>query len=262
MGPVPADLPRRIGFWGAAAVMVGVTIGSGIFRTPPDIANHFGAPLTILALWLAGGLLSLCGALTYAEMACMFPQSGGVYVFLREGLGKPVAFVFGWTYMLLTKPFAAAGIAVIFAEHLLLLVGAELDPGRKALAVNAIVTLGLTALTLINVIGVDPSTGVAKVLTALKVAALLALVAIAIVLGKGTTANLAAGPPPEPFLVALAPAMLGILWTYDGWSDIGSIAGEVKNPQRLLPRIYLAGTAAIVAIYLAVNAVYMWVVPL
>src|SRR5262245_53613698 len=119
--PSHSDLPRRIGFWGATAVMVGVTIGSGIFLTPPDIASQLGSPLLILLLWLFGGVLSLCGAFTYAEMATLYPESGGVYVFLREGLGRPTAFVFGWTYMLLTKPFAAAGIAVIFAEHLLLL---------------------------------------------------------------------------------------------------------------------------------------------
>ena len=89
--------------------MVGIIIGSGIFRQPPEIARALDSPILILSLWLVGGLLALCGALTYSELATMYPQSGGVYVFLREGLGRGTAFVFGWTYMLISKPFAAAG---------------------------------------------------------------------------------------------------------------------------------------------------------
>src|SRR5205809_3912753 len=102
------DLPRRIGFWGASAVMVGIIVGGGIFRTPASIALHLGNPWVVLAFWAAGGVLSLLGALTYAEMAAMYPESGGVYVFLREGFGRCIAFVFGWTYLLITKPLGAA----------------------------------------------------------------------------------------------------------------------------------------------------------
>src|SRR5262245_7771509 len=100
------DLPRRIGFWGAAAVMVGVIIGSGIFRTPVSIAQQMDSPALILAMWAIGGVLSLFGAMTYAELATRTPRSGGIYIFLRRGLGGCVAFVFGWTYMIITKPFA------------------------------------------------------------------------------------------------------------------------------------------------------------
>jgi amino acid transporter len=260
---MPRDLPRRIGFWGASAIVVGVTIGTGIFRQPPEIAKFMGSPAMILALWALGGLLSLCGALTYAELATMFPQSGGVYVFLREGLGRAVAFVFGWTYMLITKPFAAAGIAVIFSEHLLMLLKVEFaDAGRRALAVNAITTAELVLLTVINAVGVGPSTALAKLLTGLKMGALAAMVALAVVLMKGSPENFSAGPSPVGLWAALAPVMLAILWTYDGWSDIGSIAGEVREPDRLLPRIYITGPLAVMALYLAVNAVYLWLVPL
>lgn len=257
------DLPRKIGFWGAFAVVVGVTIGSGIFAQPPEIARHLGSPGLILALWALGGVLALCGAMTYAELAAMHPHTGGIYVFLREGLGRPVAFVFGWTYMLITKPFAAAGIGVIFSEHLLLLIGARsADPHTHQLTVNSVTTALLIVLTIVNVIGVRASAGVATVLTTLKVASLGAIVALAVVLVKGSAANLESVPPPKPFLIALAPVMLAVMWTYDGWSDVGSIAGEIREPQRMLPRVYLLGTAAITMIYLAVNAVYLWVVPL
>jgi amino acid transporter len=251
----PRDLPRRIGFWGAIAVMIGVIIGSGIFKTAPQIAQQMGDPRLILLLWLAGGLLALLGAFTYAELAAMHPQSGGVYVFLREGFGPRVAFVFGWTYMLLTKPFAAAGIAVIFSEHLNRLLGVSWD-GR---VVTSIVLIVLTA---INVVGVGPSTSLAKVLTGLKFGALAAIVVLAIVLQKGNGANFHAVEAPRPFWLALAPVMAMIMWTYDGWADVGSIAGEVENPGRSLPRIYILGTLAVTLLYLGVNAIYHWLLPM
>ncbi len=257
------DLPRRIGVVGAGAIMVGVIIGSGIFRTPPIIAQHLLSPALVLGLWAAGGLLSLAGALTYAELASMYPRSGGVYVFLHQGLGPAVAFVFGWTYMLITKPFAAAGIAVIFSEHLLALGGLrQADPAIQALAVNGITTVALVGLTLINVRGVTMATNVAKALTGFKIFALLTIVLLALALWKGEPQNFAASPAPESFLRAIGPVMLAILWTYDGWSDVGAIAGEIEDPQRNIPRVYFLGTVLVTALYIAVNAVYIWLVPL
>jgi amino acid transporter len=249
------DLPRRIGFWGASAIMVGIIIGSGIFRTPPEVAKYLSDPWVILAFWGLGGILSLFGALTYAELACMYPQSGGVYVFLREGLGRPVAFVFGWTYMLISKPFAAAGIAVVFGENLNRLLDVHWDT-------RVTTSLLLIILTTINTFGLGLGAGVAKFLTTTKIAALALIVLLALILDKGSTANFTSSPVERSLLLAIAPVMSAILWTYDGWSDVGAIAGEVKNPQRELPRIYLAGTAAVTLLYLAVNAAYMYLMPL
>lgn len=252
---IPPDLPRSIGFLGGAAIMIGVTIGSGIFRSPTVIAQNSGSPALILLLWVAGGLLSLCGAITYAELATMYPHSGGVYVFLREGLGRMVAFVFGWTYMLLTKPFAAAGIAFIFSEYLNRLLGTNWN-------VPYVTCAFLIALTVVNTFRVRIGAGVAVVFTALKVLALVAIVALGLALQKGAAANFNPTPNPTPLWTAVTLIMLQILWTYDGWSDIGSVAGEVRDPQRTLPRVYLLGTAFVIALYVAVNAVYIWLVPL
>jgi APA family basic amino acid/polyamine antiporter len=241
--------------------MVGIMIGSGIFRSPSAIAGVLGSPGLILLLWLAGGAISLCGALTYAELAAMYPQSGGVYVFLREGYGRGMAFVFGWTYLVLSKPFAAGGIAVVFAEHLNGLLGTTWDPRVVTSAV-------LAALTALNTLGLRLGSGVAGLLTALKVAALGAIVVLAMALMNGEASNFAAAPAVDragrevPLLVGLAAAMSLVLWTYDGWSDVGAIAGEIRDPHRNLPRAYLAGTAAVTALYLAVNAVYAWLVPI
>jgi basic amino acid/polyamine antiporter, APA family len=259
------DLPRKIGFWGAVAIQVGIIIGSGIFRTPPQIAQGLDAPWLILVLWLAGGLASLLGAWTYAELATMHPESGGVYVFLREAYGRCTAFVFGWSYMLLSKPLAAAGIAVVFAEHLNQLLGTHWDPRAATVAL-------LIVLTAINVRGVRLSTGLAGVLTGLKFAVLLGIVALPLVRHVGSLANLAgveALPPVPPeavrtptLLEALVPVMAAIMWTYDGWSDVGAIAGEVKSPARNLPRVYALGTIATTALYLLVNAAFIAVIPL
>jgi amino acid transporter len=193
----------------------------------------------------------------------MYPRSGGVYVFLHQGLGPAVAFVFGWTYMLITKPFAAAGIAVIFSEHLLALGGLrQADPWLHALAVNGITTVALAVLTVINVRGVGLATNIAKGLTGFKMFALAAIVLLAVVLWKGDAGHFQAAPAPEPVLSALAPVMLAILWTYDGWSDVGAIAGEIEQPQKNIPRTFVLGTVSVTALYVAVNAVYIWLVPL
>src|SRR5262245_34243482 len=225
--PRPGDLPRRIGFWGASAIMVGIIIGSGIFRTPPEIAKQIGSPTLILVLWVAGGAISLCGALTWAELATMYPQSGGIYVFLREGLGDAIAFVFGWTYMLISKPLSAGAIAVTFAAHVNSLLGVDWN-------VAATTCVTLSVLTAINIVGVRLGSGVAEVLTAMKLAALGGIIVTALLLMKGTSANFAAAPVQTPLLAGLVSAMSGILWTFDGWSDIGAVAGEVREPQRNL----------------------------
>lgn len=249
------DLPRRIGFWGGCAIMVGVTIGSGIFRAPAEIAGHFGSPWAILGLWVLGGLLALAGALTYAELAAMFPNSGGIYVFLREGYGCMPAFVFGWAYMMLIKPFAAGGIAIVFATHLNGLLGVDWDPRGTTCAV-------ILVLTAVNTLNVHVGTGVALVFTALKVAALVAIIALAVGGQRGSAANFHATPAVSAWYTALATGFAQVAWTYDGWSDIGSVAGEVRNPQRMLPRIYIGGALAVTVLYVLVNAVYLWVMPL
>ncbi len=257
--PAP-DLPRKVGFWGAIAVMVGVVIGSGIFRTPTTIAQNLGDPWLILGLWFAAGLIALCGALTFAELAAMMPRSGGIYVFLREGFGPCPAFVFGWTYMLITKPAAAGGIAFIFAEYFNTLFRVEWNP--------QILTCGaLFVLTLINVLGVKGSTRLLMGVTSLKYLALLGIIvlgAIVAIFGSpaAATTGLAASPVKIGLLAGVLAAITSIMWTYDGWSDVGAIAGEIKNPAKTLPRVYIIGTLAVIALYVAVNLVYLWFVPL
>lgn len=255
-----SDLPRVLGVIPALGVMIGIIIGSGIFRTPTDIAGMTASPTVVLVCWLAGGVISLFGAFTYAELATMFPQSGGVYVFLREGYGRGMAFVFGWTYMLVSKPAAAAGIAIIFTGSLHELLHIQTDPRYTTIGL-------LLVLTLVNVRQVSLGAGLATALTILKVLALVAIVGLALVLRTGTGENFRGTSGPEslglpPLHVAIVGIMSAVLWTYDGWSDVGAIAGEVREPGRRLPLIYLSGTVFITGLYLAVNAVYIWMMPL
>ncbi len=255
--------------------MVGVIIGSGIFKSPTSVAGVIGSPVLVLGLWAVGGLLAFFGALTWAELTTRYPRSGGMYVFLREGYGRagpPLAFTFGWTYMIITKPFAAAGIMVPGAEHLLKLAGvadaAGAVPEAHKLVLTTILLLGFTA---VNVPGVKLGTSLAAVLTTVKFAALGLVVVLALALMKGSAAHFESAGPTAPWadggrgvalLAALGTAMATILWAYDGWSDVGSIAGEVREPRRNLPRVFLLGVAACTALYLAVNAVFIWMVPL
>lgn len=260
------DLPRKVGLWGALAVMVGVVIGSGIFRTPTTIAQNLGDPYLILGLWLAAGLIALAGALTFAELAAMLPRSGGIYVFLREGFGPCPAFVFGWTYMLITKPAAAGGIAIIFAEHFNKLTGLTWNE-------QILTCVALFFLTLINVLGVKGSTRFAIVLTGLKYFAILGVIALGLyatirglidpsTLPSGSAGGLKSIASPKTLFEAIVPVMAAIMWTYDGWSDVGAIAGEVKNPEKNLPRVYLFGTLSVIGLYMLANFVYLWHIPL
>ncbi len=280
------DLPRTIGFVGALGIMLGVTIGSGIFRTPASIAANLSEPWQIIVVWVVGGVLSLLGALTFAELAAMMPRSGGLYNFLASGLGRvgrPIAFVFGWTYMLITKPLAAGGIALVCTEHLRQLVSfTPLDsmmgslgasPPQAAINSNILVTCAiLTLLTVLNLPGLRLGAGIGVVLTSLKVLALAAIVLAALflrsaIVGDSVSPAVAAQADATPagvwaMMAGFTAAMAGVLWTYDGWNDVGSVAGEVRQPQRTLPRALIVGTLLIMTLYVAVNLSYMRVLSL
>lgn len=235
--------------------MVGIIVGSGIFAVPHDIAGELRSPALVLSLWVAGGVLSLFGALSFAELGTMFPRSGGIYVYLKEGLGAPVAFIFGWTYTVLTKPLAAGAIVKVFSDHLNPLLGVTWPP-------EIVPCVVLVVLTAINLVGVRLGTGVSIVLTAFKIAALLAIVGCAVVLGRGPGGGTLPPVPSKGILAAVTPVLYLVLWAYDGWSDVAAVAGEVREPQKNLPRILIVGTVATIVLYLAVNAAYMAVVPL
>jgi amino acid transporter len=254
-------LPRRLGFWSAVGLVVGVTIGSGIFRTPAAIASRVPDPLAMLAVWLLGGAITLCGALSVAELAATVPKTGGWYAFLREGWGRLAAFLFGWSELVLIRASATGAIALVFSSYLLRSLGYDADASNTSTTLLAAAAILVAAV--VNVRGVQVGALVTGVSTALKFTALLLLVLLAFVLGErggASTGNFsAAGADVETGRFGLA--LISVLWAYDGFADVAFAAGEVRDPQRTLPRAIVGGTLAIMAIYVAVNVAYLYVLP-
>jgi len=248
------DLRRVIGFFGGTALIVGITIGSGIFRTPPTIAGLVPNPLVIMGLWTAFGLISICGALAVAELTSMLPQAGGVYVFLRKAYGDAAAFVFGWLYVLITTPTTVAALSVVFAEFLLNLLGVPVDAKVQVIAIASIIVL-----TAANVLGARVGAAVSGVTTIVKVTALAAIILGAFLLGHGSLSNITAGGAVQGS--GLARAVAAVIWTYDGWVAVSMIAGEVVAPERLMKRIIIVGMLTIVTLYIGANLAYLYVMP-
>jgi len=262
-------LPRRLGFWSAVAVLVGSTIGSGIFRTPAGVAALVpDVPIFLLA-WVLGGVVALCGALTYAELAAAFPRTGGLYVFLREGFGPLPAFLFGWGELVIIRPGAYGAISITSAAYALRVL--HLDPSAPALTVGPVVIAAeqllaaglILMVAAVNWFGIHRGALLQNLSTALKVAALAALVGLGFFLNAGSAVvhgvfSQHAPVSVSPFLVA----MVAILWAYDGWADLAFVSGEVKDPQRNLPRAIIIGTAGVVILYLGAILVYLRLIPM
>jgi APA family basic amino acid/polyamine antiporter len=258
----PDRLPRTLGLWSSIALTIGITIGSGIFRSPAAVARNVADPLVMVALWAVGGIVTLCGALSIAELAAALPESGGFYAYLREGWGRRAAFLFGWSQLVLIRAAALGGVAIVFGEYLLRSIG--VDPvthlaGARALAAAAIVFAAVS-----NIVGINVGAAIVNASSAAKFAALGVLVAAALVLGGahgGTFQHLIAPPNAAVSAGGLGLALVSILWAYDGFADLSFVAGEVEQPQRNLPAAIIGGTLALIAVYVLANLAYVYVLP-
>jgi amino acid transporter len=240
----------------AVAVIVGTTIGSGIFRVPAVVAGRLGEPGPVLLAWALGGVLALFGALTLAELAAMYPRSGGVFAYLDEAMGPLPAFLFGWSQLAVIRASALGGIATVFAEYL------AYFTGQTGMQIR--VTAGVTILVVaaINYLGVRHAARVMGVATIAKYAGMVGLVVLAFTAGQGSWANFSASAEPAPFSPSfVAAALVSIMWAYDGWADLSYIGGELKDPGRNFPLALIFGTVLIIAIYLLLNAAYIYLVP-
>ena len=258
-----ATLPRRLGLWSSVAVVIGTTIGSGIFRSPASITNRLPGPLPLLSVWVIGGALALCGALTLAEIAGAFPHTGGIYVFVREGWGRLPAFLFGWAELVIIRAAALGAIGITFAEYLLRVLG--FDPTKPPYDAYAhyVAAIAIIAMGGVNIIGVRFSSWVQNITTIAKYVGLLLIVIVAITLGFPRTGGhfTPAAPPGSFSISAFGLALVSVLWAYDGWADLSFISGEVKDPRRNMPRALILGALAIIAIYLLANVAYLAVMP-
>ena len=270
--PSPPTLERRLGPLDAAAIIVSNVIGGGILFTPPQIAALVPGAALFLSTWVAGGALAFAGAMAYAELAALRPRAGGEYVYLREAFGPPAAFLTGWTSFVAGFSGAIATSAAVLVFYL-----GRFAPGVSGQAPWLVVPIvpGVVALTFspqtitaiaiiaamawLHVRGVGPGRIVGNVLASLKVTALVAFIAVGFSFGTGSVAHLAESAPVAPagWLLALIPVM----FTYSGWNAATYVAEEVRDPGRNVPRALALGTGAVIAIYLLLNALYLYVIP-
>ncbi|MCC6348835.1 MAG: amino acid permease [Candidatus Eisenbacteria bacterium] len=249
------EMHRRIGLYAATAITVGNIIGSGIFRSPHGVAQELPGFTPVIAAWVLGGVLSLCGSLVLTELAVGQPRTGGLYVFIRESFGDAWGFAFGWANLWVIKPTVIASITSVFALYFCQVLGLG-HPAELAVGCVAIFLL-----TFVNWLGVREGAGAQSLFTTAKLAGIVALCVAAFTVpvahAPGPIEQAAtAGSAGHSLLTAFALAMIGILFAYDGWTDSTYVAGEVVNPRRTLPIAILGGTALVVAVYVLVNFAY------
>jgi APA family basic amino acid/polyamine antiporter len=251
------ELPRRIGLPAAASLVVGGTIGVGIFLTPATMAAALASPALLLAVWLFIGGSALCGALCFGELGARFPMAGGGYVYLREAFGPRVAFLYGWKCLLVMDPGLTAALATGLGAY-----AAVMVPGLspKATALGSIVLVAVA-----NVAGVRMASGIGYALGAAKIVMLVLLVVFGFASGAGQLDRflpfVARQPGAPALLPALAGALVSAFFSFGGWWEASKLAGEVRDPQRTLPRALALGVATVTLLYVAVSAVFLYLVP-
>lgn len=257
--PPDEGLARVLGFRSAMLFVVGSVIGSGIFLTTGAMAAVIPSASLLLAAWVLGGIFAMTGALTYAEMGAMFPRSGGVYVFLKEAYGPLIAFLYGWAALFVVVSGGVAAVAVGFATYLAYFV--PILTTRSIVGVSGIQLVAaavILVLGLINYVGVRSGNMVNVVTTAAKVGALAALPVMALAAARIDPAYVPIVPPDltRP-AAAFGVAMIAVLWTYEAWYFVTYAAGEIKDPERNIPRALLGGILILTTIYGLVNVAYL-----
>lgn len=268
------QLIRGLGLIEASAIVAGSVIGTGIFLVPTKIATRVDSVGLVFAVWIVAGLLSLAGALSYAELGAALPEAGGEYVYLRRAYGPLWGFLYGWEQFVIGKTGSIATIATGLAVFLSYFVGALKEEmlhvplgfttwslaGAQVVALVAII--GLTA---INYLGIVIGGAVQTVFTLLKVAIILALVGIGFALHQGSWSNFSpffAAPSGDGLWSAFGLALVSAFWAYDGWNNLTMVAGEVRQPERNIPRALIFGMLGVVVVYLLANSVYFYALSL
>lgn len=245
------ELRRELGPLDAVMLNVGSVIGSGIFFVPAAIAASMDSPPAVLFLWLVGGVASLFGALAVAELGAASPRAGGLYVYLHEAYGPLVGFLYGWTSFWVINTASVAAIAVAFGNYLGATVGWEGGP-RTAISIGVILLLSG-----INYLGVRWGALVQTSMGILKVTALVGMTIAIFALPGGDSSHLVGDGFSLGDVSAAGVAMVGVLWSFDGWIQVSYAAGEIKNPRRVIPMALLVSMVTIVTVYLLANGAYL-----
>jgi APA family basic amino acid/polyamine antiporter len=266
-------LVKGLGLYGATSVVAGTMIGTAIFVVPSIMLAHVGTPSRVIAVWAFAGVLSLFGALGYAELGAALPEAGGEYVYLRRTYGPAMGFLYGWTQFVVAKAASIAAISTGFLLYLayffpslsgvlwqtpLPLAGSHVTLKLTGLQIGA--TSLILFLSILNVLGVRRSGAVQTVFTVAKLLVLAVLIVLGLTLGHGSLQNwFAATPSHSGVISGFAVATVSALWAYDGWNNLSMVAGEVENPQRNMPAALIIGASLVLAVYLLVNAAYFYV---
>lgn len=254
-----SQLQRRLTLYGLTMVAVGSCIGAGIFATPGEIVATFPHAGWVIVIWVVGGLVTLTGALTFAELGGMFPKAGGVYVYLREAYGELTAFLYGWVTLLVVNTGSLAALGLIFAKYLTFFV--PLSEAAQIFTAAGIIV----SLTLLNIRGINTSQWVISIFTTTKLLALLLIVVIATLFRDHTTHEpiwSLQSDLPENWGKLLLTALIGVLWSFGGWHHATYLAGETRHPQRNVPRAMLLGAVIVTLTYVLANLAYLWLLPL
>jgi APA family basic amino acid/polyamine antiporter len=241
---------RELSLFDSTSIIVGIIIGAGIYQMAPAIAQGAGSAWGVVAIWVVGGLLSLCGALSYAELATAYPVAGGDYVYLSKAYGRWAGFLFGWAQLTVVRPGDIAVMAFAFATYARTIY----DPlaGYPGLSQRLFAGAAVLALTGINIVGVTQGKWTQNLLTAAKAVGLLAIVGVAIISPGGTRQVTEVGGFP------LVLAFIFVLFVYGGWNEMAYVAAEVRNPRRNIVRALVTGTAAVMGLYLLINGAFLY----
>jgi APA family basic amino acid/polyamine antiporter len=270
-----ATLVRGLSLMDSVMLMVGGIIGSGIFLTAGQIATAVHKPLYFLGVWIVGGLISLLACFAFAEMAAMYPEAGGQYVYLREAYGEFPAYLYGWMVFTVGQSGTIAALAVGFAEYfgailpfasahkpIATLLGWTLTRGHLA-STGAIILL-----TIINILGLRRGSALVNAATWAKFAAIGIFVLLGLAIGKGSWSNYATSLPLDQpaslshVISGFGVALIAVFWAFDGWVYITWVSGEIKNPQKVLPRALLLGILLVGLTYISVSVVYLYALPI
>lgn len=266
-----SELRRDLGLWGAASIVVGTVIGSGIFLVPKSMVQNVGSAEMVLFVFLFGGLLSLAGALTYAELSSAMPEAGGEYVYLREAYGPFWAFLYGWTQMWVAKSGSIATLATAFFTYL-----ANFNPALEAVITQVdLPLLGIISiksgqllamavvamLGFVNFFGVKVGGNVQIGVTIVKVGLIFVVIFAGLTFSGGSAANLTSQVPAPGGVAGFFAALVAALWAYDGWNNVSMVSSEIRNPQKNLPLALIFGTLGVMAIYILANLAYFYVLP-
>lgn len=276
----PAGLVRQLGLFDSAMIMVGIVIGSGIFLTTGIMAKSIPSAGLILLAWLIGGLLTLAGALTYAELGAAMPEAGGQYVYLREAYGPMSGFLFGWILFLVYWTGGIAALALAFGEYVgyfLPSLGIEntilsfnlpffQGPLHYSLSAGQITgIMVIIILSIFNFIGVGLGKSIQNLFTVVKIGTIAVIIILGFAIGKGVPPKLGLNPEGMDFgsiIIGIGVALVAVIWAFDGWNNLNVIAGEIKNPKRNLPLALILGTLVITVLYVLVNYIYLYALPI